>query len=221
MVSHWSAAALYQILPAREGGLIHIAISRGRRRPKGVRVHRLTTLHEDERTTRAGIPVTSPARTVLDLAAAGMRWRPLERALAEGLDRRTVSTERIRTTLERHRGHPGSARLRIALGHGQPTLTRSEAEERFRALLQKADAPTPEFNVRIGDREVDVYWPREGLAIEVDGFQFHGNRRAFETDRRRDAELVARGVRVMRVTWNQIEREPEALLFTLGGALGG
>lgn len=219
-LSHQSAAGLWEILPPRSTPPVHVTIRRGNRQPPDVRLHRSRTLLAEEVTVRDGIPVTVPSRTLLDLAAAGARPRTLERALAEALSRRHLTLDHVRATLARHRGRSGSSRLRAVLDDGPPALTRSEAEERFLALIRKAGAPPAETNVRVGDLEVDFFWPAERLVVEVDGFSYHGSRRAFERDRRRDAELAALGLRVVRVTWRQLERTPEALLFALGRAFG-
>jgi very-short-patch-repair endonuclease/predicted transcriptional regulator of viral defense system len=221
VASHRTAANIWDIdptAPRGRGRRPDVAVRSGKRRPNGVRVHRLATLDDDEVTTCHGIPVTTPARTLLDLAAAGARRRTLERVLAEALTRRVVTAGQVRATADRHRGRAGSAHLRTLLDDGRPMLTRSEAEERFLALMRKAEAPRPKTNVRIGDLELDVYWPDERLAVEIDGFQYHESRRSFESDRRRDVRLAGRGIRVVRVTWRQIERAPEALLFSLGQA---
>ena len=98
-------------------------------------------------------------------------------------------------------------------------MTRSEAERRLLALIRRARLPIPRTNVRIGRHEVDFHWPEQRLVLEVDGYAFHSSRRAFERDRLRDAELQALGQRVMRATWRQIEREPQALLVLIAGAL--
>ena len=100
------------------------------------------------------------------------------------------------------------------------TLTRSEAEERFLALVRAAGLPAPEVNARILGHEVDFLWRDEGLVVEVDGFQFHSTRAAFERDRQRDAELQGAGLRVLRVTWRQVVDAPYATLTNLVRALG-
>jgi very-short-patch-repair endonuclease len=99
------------------------------------------------------------------------------------------------------------------------TLTRSEAEERFLTLIRKAQLPLPETNVSVTGYEVDFYWRPNGFVVEIDGFAFHSSAEMFESDRRRDAVLAASGVRVMRATWRQLTREPEALLVRLTQAL--
>lgn len=100
-----------------------------------------------------------------------------------------------------------------------PGVTRSEAEERFLALVRRAKVAAPVLNVAIAGFKVDFLWRAEKLVVEVDGRAFHTSHRRFESDRSRDAVLVAAGMRVMRVTWNQIVREPEALVARVAQAL--
>ncbi len=100
-----------------------------------------------------------------------------------------------------------------------PALARSEAEERFLALVRRAGLPEPEVNVALHGYELDLLWRDEGLAVEIDGYAFHGDRDAFEADRRRDAVLAAHGLQVFRITWRQITEEPEATLVLVTQAL--
>ena len=93
-----------------------------------------------------------------------------------------------------------------------PTLTRSHAERRLLALLRRARCPDPETNRWLAGYEVDLLWAAQRLVVEFDGFQFHADRAAFERDRRRDAELQARGYRVIRVTWRHLIDDPEAVV---------
>ncbi len=99
-------------------------------------------------------------------------------------------------------------------------MTRSEAEEQMRALLHKSGLPTPSTNVSVGPYEVDMLWRQERLVVEIDGYAFHSSRAAFERDRVRDADLQARGLRVLRVTWRQIRDEPEAVVARVARLLG-
>jgi very-short-patch-repair endonuclease len=99
-------------------------------------------------------------------------------------------------------------------------LTRSEAESRFLDLVRQARLPEPSANHRVEGMEVDFYWRRARLVVEVDGFAFHGSVRAFEADRRRDARLVAAGLRVLRVTWRQLTGEPLAVIARVAMVLG-
>jgi very-short-patch-repair endonuclease len=219
VVSHGSAARLWGLTSAEpDSDEIDVTLTGASRRHRGVRIHRSTTLLTAERTRIEGIPVTTPDRTLLDLAVL-QPGRELERAVAEAFARGLTTEGRLARVLARHVGRPGSARLRSVLDLGPPPLTRSEAEERFLDLIRRARMPRPSVNDRIGPYEVDFHWPGAGLVVEVDGFATHHSRRAFERDRRRDRYLVGEGFRVMRVTWRQLEDEPEGLLFRLGQAL--
>jgi very-short-patch-repair endonuclease len=164
--------------------------------------------------------VTTPSRTVIDLAEC-VTDRELERALHESITRRLLNARRLRAELDQYRGRRGISRLRRLLENDGPsTLTRSEAEERFLALVRAAGLPAPGVNARILGHEVDFLWRDEGLVVEVDGFQFHSTRAAFERDRQRDAELQGAGLRVLRVTWRQVVDAPYAALTNLVRALG-
>jgi very-short-patch-repair endonuclease len=220
-VSHWSAAVLWEMHPRRPvRDAVDVIVTRGRagRRP-GIRLHRIRTVLADELTTRDGVPITTPARTLYDLAGSAGR-RELERALAESFARRLVGRQALVTLLDRHGTRRGAGRLRrLVAGDSRLLRTRSEAEERFLALTRKARLPDPDANVEVAGYEVDFLWRAERLVVEVDGRAFHASDRRFEGDRRRDAVLVAAGMRVMRVTWQQIVTEPEALLVRLAQAL--
>ncbi|NIQ52897.1 MAG: DUF559 domain-containing protein [Gammaproteobacteria bacterium] len=189
-----------------------------RRRP-GVRVHRVRALPPDEVTRIDGIPVTNPVRTLLDLAGAVDR-RDLERALARADRQGLAGRKKILALLARHPRRPGAGALRACLRADiSPALTRSRAEEEFLDLAGRAQFRAPEANVVIEGHEVDFLWRAERLVVEVDGFAYHGSRRTFERDRRRDAVLAARGYHVMRVTWRQLGTEPEAVVARLAQAL--
>jgi very-short-patch-repair endonuclease len=219
-VSHRSAARLWQLLPEEAASPIDVSATSGdhTRRP-GIRMHRVRVLPSRDITRLDGIPVTAVARTLCDLAAVGT-GRELERALAEALERRLANRSSLLTRVARRAGRAGTARLRALLqADAGPALTRSEAEERFLSLVRRAGLADPGVNVTVGRYEVDFYWPAEALVVEVDGRAFHSSEHSFESDRRRDAELVATGLRVMRVTWKQVADEPEVLLVRLAQAL--
>jgi very-short-patch-repair endonuclease len=181
-------------------------------------VHRLAALDRRDIRKLGGIPVTSAARTILDLAAV-VSPRDLERALAEAQARRLVRRADLLSLLARRSGRPGAAALRSLIEGDAPALTRSEAEERFLALIRAAELPAPEVNARVGRYEVDFLWRERALVVEVDGYRFHSSRASFERDRRRDADLTTRGLRVIRITWRRIVREPEALVARVATAL--
>lgn len=186
-------------------------------RPPRIRVHRVRTLAPDETTTHKNIPMTTPARTLLDLAPR-LDDRQLERSLAEAFRRRLVRPATLHSLLARYAGRPGVPRLRTLL-HSEPVYTRSELEERFLALVRDAGLPQPDVNAEPGPYEIDFLWREQRLAVELDGWGFHGDRKAFEDDRRRDADLVARGFRVIRITWRELENHAVAVIARIAAAL--
>ncbi|MGH7552236.1 MAG: endonuclease domain-containing protein, partial [Longimicrobiales bacterium] len=146
--------------------------------------------------------------------------RELERAFAQAERRNRIDRAKLRSLAARHGSRRGTPLLcGLIEDETGPAWTRSEAEERFLALIRKAELPTPEVNVSIGKCEVDFFWRHERLVVEVDGFAFHSSQRKFESDRRRDARLSASGVRVVRVTWRQVVDEPEAMLVRVAQTL--
>lgn len=183
--------------------------------PAGIRLRRTAWLPDHQVTEHRGVPVTTPARTLLDLAATGSPSR-LERALGEALASRLITPAALRGLVATSR--PGTVQLRRAL-QDSPGITRSEAERRLARLLRRAELPRPRLNVRVAGLEVDAYWPSSRLVLELDGFAAHRGVTAFERDRRRDQELAAHGVTVLRTTWAQLTERPEALCVRLGAVL--
>lgn len=217
VLSHHSAAALLGIRRP-ERGAVHVTVTKGQSRTRpGLRVHRTRSLGPDEVTRWNGIPTTSAARTLLDLAAVLPR-RDLKRAIEEAQVQRHLDHSSLVAAVENARGHPGVAALRAATPQ-EVRMTRSEAERRLLELIERAELPRPRTNVIVAGYEVDLFWPDEGLVVEVDGFAFHGSREAFERDRRRDGELMAVGLRVVRVTWRQLVEKPEAVIARLARSL--
>jgi very-short-patch-repair endonuclease len=161
--------------------------------------------------------VSTPARTLLDLATVTSA-DDLARAVEEARVLRLVTDAGLRALLARHPRRAGTRALLHALA-GEPRMTRSEAERRLLALIRRAGLPLPETNVRVLGDEVDVLWRRQRLVVEIDGFGVHGTRAAFERDRARDARMMAAGYRVLRVTWRQLEDEPEKVVALLAGVL--
>jgi hypothetical protein len=214
-LSHFAAAALWQILPER-GPRVDVTVptSGGRHGHRLVIVHR-GALATSERATKQGIPVTQPSRTLIDLADV-LPSRKLERALDEAAYLRLDVAD-----LRPRPGRRGAGRLASVLGLHTPgtTRTRFELEERMLALCRRFGLPTPEVNADVMGYEVDFVWRTRRVIVETDGWEAHGTRAAFERDRRRDAALVAAGWRVMRITWRRLEREPERVARELGHAL--
>jgi very-short-patch-repair endonuclease len=212
-ISHYAGTALWR-MRARVDGPIDVSVVGGdpRHRP-GIRVHNVRTL---EWTTHRGIPVTTPARTLLDLAAV-VSAEDLARAVEEARVLGLVTDADLHELLDRHPRRAGTAALRRELGE-QARLTRSEAERRLLQLIRRAGLPLPETNVRVLGHEVDALWRTAKLIVEIDGFAAHGTRVAFERDRARDAQLVAAGYRVIRITWRRLRDEPERVIAQLAMA---
>ncbi len=229
VLSHFSAAALLGLRPSTRTKIDVTVPGRSRRSIPGVSVHRSTTLTDADRTAVNGIPATTAARTVLDLAAHLDR-RGLEKVLDQAEILGLFDLTAIRDQLERNPAAPGAGKLRQTLAEHYPatTITRSDLEDLFFALVRTAGLPMPESNtyVVLPDNgpaiEADFLWREQRLIVEVDGFATHGTRFAFERDRYRDQRAAAAGWRVIRVTWRQLTSEADriAALFTslLAGA---
>ena len=208
-LSHHSAAAVWQLRPPYDGP-VHVTVPRAGARPRpGLRLHRTDSL---EAAVRQGLRLTTPARTLRDIATT-LPQHELDRAVEQALVLRLTTHEALATATGR-----GAARLRAAL-RTDPAFTRSEGERRLRARLRAARLPLPLMNTSVAGWEVDAVWPDQRLVVEVDGYAFHGSRHAFERDRRRDADLVAAGYRVVRITWRQLAEEPMAVVARLARLL--
>jgi very-short-patch-repair endonuclease len=219
VLSHLSAASLWGVHPAVGGPVDVTTAARSRRGGRGLRVHRVRGLDPRDVRRRFGIPLTAPARRVLDLAEV-VNPDALRRALEGGQLRGLMHRAELCALLDRSPGRRGAAALAGALDADAGLApTRSEAEERLLALLRAAELPPTAVNARIGRHEVDLLFEPERLVVEMDGFAYHRTRSAFERDRLRDAELQAAGYRVVRVTWRQLVERPEALVARLAQAL--
>jgi predicted transcriptional regulator of viral defense system len=213
VLSHRSAAVLWGIL---EGGRTAVDVSVPRQRPgsAGIRV-RVATIAPDERTVEAGIPVTTVARTLLDLAA-DLQLHELHRALERAEALRLADSTSLDALIERHPRRSGVARLRAATRDGiRAAITRSELERRFLTFVERAGLPAPRTNVWLevgGDWiEVDCVWREQRVIVELDSRAFHQTSAAFERDRRRDRRAQASGWRVIRVTERAMRREGRRL----------
>jgi very-short-patch-repair endonuclease len=221
VLSHRSAAGFWKMLPFPHYRVsVEVTLLRGCRRPgTSVCVHRFIRLDPDERTRLKGIPVTTPARTLLDLAGS-VSARKVEQALAAAIREGLTDMEEIGRLLARYPRRSGAPMLQALVDRDrEPAFTRSEAEERFLMLIRRARLQMPEVNASVSGYEVDFLWRGQRLIVEIDGFAFHSSSGAFERDRRRDAVLTGAGFRVVRVTWRQVTKEPEALLVSLAQAL--
>jgi hypothetical protein len=169
---------------------------------------------------RESIPVTSVARTLVDLAGVA-NLHQVERAVesAERLGRLDVRAIEELDALGR--GRRGVRALRALLGeYREPAPTRSELERRFLKLCRDAALPPPAVNAFVAGLELDFVWHDGRLVVELDGHAFHGTRAAFERDRVRDASLQVAGYRVLRVTHRRLEAEPAAVIAEARALLG-
>jgi len=200
ILSHRSAAALWGIRPSQ--GRIDVTTPRTRAKRPGLLLHR-AVLAPDEITAHDGIPVTTPARTLLDLAAVLQRHQ-LQQAINEAEIRRLEGPHHLTSRYPTKRG------TRALRALAPPTYTRSDLEARFATFLNDRRYPRPLTNTIIEGKEVDVAWPDCRLIIELDSWEYHGTRHAFEDDRRKDRRLKAAGWTVLRVTWRDLD-DPDAL----------
>ncbi|MGH2954184.1 MAG: hypothetical protein ACRDK9_09215 [Solirubrobacterales bacterium] len=157
-------------------GPVHVTVLGRNPRPRpGIRIHRIGGIHADEVGTLDGVPLTSPARTIIDLAAT----RPaadLEQLVAEAYARKLTTSSEVAGLLARHPGRPGVPALRALLEAGKPAFTHSVAERRLLSLIRKAELPLPRVNVWLHGYKVDFLWPEQLLVVEVDGHAFHASR---------------------------------------------
>jgi hypothetical protein len=200
VLSHATAAAAWD-LRRTTSGIVHVTVAGrgGRERRAGMRVHRCGTLTTDDATTHRGIPITTPARTIVDLSRT-LKGRPLEQLVDLADQRGLIDFDHVRTA--------NSASLQAVLQRYAPALTRSELEERFLQLCGTHDIPRPQTNVLVEGIEVDFVWRDRRLIVEVDGYAYHRSPAAFEADRERDVTLTTKGWRVLRFTWAQVTRRP-------------
>jgi very-short-patch-repair endonuclease len=223
VLSHWSAAALWGIRPNGRSA-IDVTVSHRSRSSDPIRRH-LSQVPADERRVEVGIPVTSPPRTIFDLAATeGVD--SLIAMLREAEYRRRYDRLSLWDLLDRYPGKRGSRKVRFALERLKeepPGRARSKLEERFAPFLRRYRLPLPRFNnwiVLNGKRyQVDCHWPGTNQIVELDGWEGHRTRSAFREDRARDRALRVAGYSVTRLTWNQLDDEPEAIAADLRALL--
>ena len=178
------------------------------------------------------MPITSPPRTILDLAAQlgskeqergpldPKRLSDLEQLVAQAQYRKLASERELRDHLHRHRRKPGVRALRTVLDlPGGPRRTNSPAERALLRLLREREITGYEVNEKVAGYEVDFLWRKEKLAVEVDGYDGHSGRVAFERDRLKSAVLKANDISVMPVTGRQVQLDPDGVVTRLLAAL--
>jgi uncharacterized protein DUF559 len=207
-LSHGSAAALWRIGKQR-GSSVDVVIRRRSdlRRP-GLCVRARPRLSEDDFTERHGIPVTTPVRTLIDLATE-LTPKRLERAVNEADKRDRIDPESLREALDGYAGQPGVRALRTLLDRQTFRLSDTELEVLFRPIAAGAGLPTPLTKEMVNGFEVDFYWPDRGLVVETDGWRYHRTASAQTRDALRDQIHTAAGLTPLRFSHYQVKYEPQ------------
>ncbi len=226
VASHQTAALLWK-LGDLDPHPIHVATTRPRWRRRSFTVHRLTDLAEPHLTQRSGIPVTTPTRTVLDIAAVVPPWTT-ERVLDAALRGRLTSVEALAELVDdlSRQGKRGVKLVRrlVEARADWKGITESELEDRFRRLVQAEALPLPlaQFDVRVDGKflaRVDFAYPEQLVAVELDGYAYHSDQVAFARDRERQNRVLMAGFKLLRYTARDLIHRPEQVAFELREAL--
>jgi very-short-patch-repair endonuclease len=219
VLSHRSAAALWGIRESASGA-IDVTVSRKSRSSTLIRRHH-RTLPEDEVTVCEGIPVTIVPRTIFDLAVGSSTDR-VENAIRQAEYQRLYDRLSLVDMINRYPGRRGVRRVRAALARIEMLpagRTRSRLEERFLPFLRRHGLPRPRLNdwITVGEKrfQVDCHWLDTDQVVELDSWEAHGTRSAFREDRARDRVLRTAGYDVTRISWAQLDDEPEAVASDL------
>jgi hypothetical protein len=214
VASHLSAAWLWGLLQSRPGTL-HVTCPGARRADLSFVTHQ-ADLPPVDRTVRDGIPVTSLARTILDVSADSGP-KAVRRFIQRADDAGDFDLGAMQGLLERARHHRGASKVRAALEiyEERNVFTRSSLERRFLEVVIAAGLPAPAMNSFVAGHEIDAYWAEQRFGVELDAYETHGSRLSFEEDRRRDDELLGAGIETVRVTGPRLEREPAAVVESL------
>ncbi len=219
-LSHWSAAALLGIwTPGPQEIEVVVDVWEGANNP-GVQVHRSNILESRDVWIRKGLPVTSPARTLLDIAVTATD-RQLEIAFDRGIVEKVLMPSHVRDVVDRAGGHRGRARLAALLTRERlgNTVTASHPEEQMLALMRRAGLPAPEANSPFGVYKLDFYWPKARFVVEVDSERFHSSRYRLQRDRTKDNVLRRADIEVMRIMDTEIVERSHSLVVDITRAL--
>jgi hypothetical protein len=176
-------------------------------RPAGVTTHHIPTLLRTDIRIQLGIRTTSPARTLLDCAPR-LAAKQLKRAVNDARLAHILNLAQLADVIERCPHHPGTTRLHPFI-ESTAAPTRSPMEDDFDAFCTRYRLPQPLINAVIAGAERDAYFPQQKLIVELDSWQFHQGRDAFEGDRDRDADALAQGIATVRVTWERLKQRPD------------
>ena len=209
VLSHRDGGQLWELRQS-SAALIDVTVPsrNGRVRRYGIRIHRSGRLGKDEVTQRGGIPVTTVARTLLDLADV-LPTQALRRAVTEAEYRDRLDITSIKAVVQNNPGRRGAKLMEAVMGKRH--RTRSPLEDRFLALVEKWGVEAPESGFWVEGYELDFVWPRAGVVVELDGVAAHTTRASFDADRLRDRRLWRRGLRTMRLTSTALDDEAAVL----------
>jgi len=207
VASHTSAAYLWDFLPHFTPPP-EISLPTGDRRPRHILTHRCPSLTRSDISHQHGVKVTSRARTLLDIAPR-LTPKQLTRITNNALRERDLRPDALHDTLTRNPRHPATKLLTPFLDLPGQHPTNSHLEDEFLPFLTRYDLPTPLTNISLNHREVDAYFPHHNLIVELDGWDYHKDRHAFETDRERDAHHLAHGTPTIRITKQRVTTDPD------------
>lgn len=206
ILSNCSALALWGIVSPPQGAH-HVTAEKWRPDRPGITVHAARALPGADPAAIDRIPLTAPARSLLDFATSAGAAE-LQRAVDEARVLRLLPPGELERLRARAPGHHGWGPVnRLLAAEREPGFSRSEAERRLLALIRSAGLPEPRRNAHVAGYEVDFLWPEHGLVVEVDGYAFHGGRRPFERDRRKATEFQSAQLDLLPITWLQIAEE--------------
>jgi very-short-patch-repair endonuclease len=218
-LSHRTAAAFWGLLPTLPTEVQVTVVGRYRASSEGIRVHRIKQIDEQDVRLEHELRVSAPARAVLEIAATASH-RVLTGAIDQGLGRRLFTPRELDAVLVRNRPCRGAARLAAILGDPTATaVSRSKREKALLRLIRDAGLPMPETNVPFGRFELDFFWPRERLVVEVDGETFHRGPGVFGRDREKDLAVKAAGLEMLRFTGEHVLKRSWMVLATIAGEL--
>jgi very-short-patch-repair endonuclease len=212
LLSHLSLGVLFGVLEEAGRDVDVTVPGSGRRDQEGIRAHRSVCLAPQDIGTYDGIPVTSPARMLLDIATLLPR-RDLAWAYNEALVQDLTTPEEVAALLKGTTGHTAARALRaIVERDADPKQTKERLARLTLEALRRGRVHEPLTEQRLHGWSTDFHWPGHGLVLEADGFKFHKGPEAWRRDRRKDAELEAAGLRVLRTDWEEVTERPESLV---------
>jgi very-short-patch-repair endonuclease len=213
VLSHRSAAEEWELIEPRGPSAIQVTVPGNRRLgPPDIYIHRTNDLYPDETVERDGLPITSAARTVFDFASQASD-REVGAAFERGLIEGFFDRDKMIQLAMRHRGRRGIKKIRRLIDRdAPPTVTIQEAHRRLLELIRSSGLPHPKTEVPIGPYRADILFPEAMLIVEMDSAKWHTTPGRIERDKRRDAELAAKGYLTLRVTWNDLKGHPAEVI---------